>query len=1272
MDDNPNIQRISMEEIQEFKDLDLFSLTWEQTNGRLVLLAYDPRSQTFVYNYSAPGTDGGDQNITLFYGHEDLIAAAIDFGDLSARPSIHGFDNGDGIIAMKNSGSVSKFDFYDVEIDPETNVDRYVFRVSIIGGVAGPPGAPGYTPVKGVDYFDGTPGAPGAPGSNADDGITYKTSNVFTRTSTLFENAVVVVTGGKFTSPTPTLTTVDGVTTEVVWSDGIPSGTEKVWTSSFTYSTLVPNIEDPGNIWSTPAGITDTSVTDYQYSTVEVNPGTPTTAAANWSETIAEPTAVWWIAQRAVKNGIFGAWVIIKIKGETGPQGNGIDIQGRDTPCNILAKAGVANYTVWLASSFATIATMTGCSGFVMDADANPNDAFLKVPDGTGEGGSNWDNIGGVVGTDGASFKYSIVFKRNIGVPATPVDGSFSSPVPTGWSDGIPALVIPVPVGEQLWMTSRHFSDNTVANAALADWITPVIAGDTIDKEVSYAYQQAADATPALPSVAPELWTDIAGETEYFWSATAKKINGVVDATTWKINRIRGEQGNPGTPAINSFLSSVYVKTNADISTIDVTGGTYLSPVPTTLADGKPWEDGIPDGVGAIWFSQVKMSQTDTADGKVWPKPLKIVDSSSIEYRFSAQATKPAGAPVQNDDTGLNSWWDEASQVPGGSPIWMAIGSLVNGVWPTAWNIVRVTGEQGLPGTAAYTYVPSTMFARCDNNAMGATLPVGKFLTKTNNVYALDGSDPVVNVAGLNYTFTDGIPILSNTFPNNGKRVWMIQGVLNSVDNLNIGKEYHWQSPVILADSATIDFQYHAGASATTSGSKPTAPTGMGFSPDSTGWYPNPDQVPGGAFWIAQKNWSEGPAAQWVIYQIRGEGASSDNSGTPLVWSLKQVFDNVGGSGPDACEFGSYWPWLNTWVTGTGAVGDYFSYDSAGTVRLGAGWWSDEVMAWQVGVNGRIDATHVCSVAGVTPPGIPGVYGSSTNPDELKIYVTPSTGETQNIVSYSVYMGTEPFLGVVGTLIATIPHSNVAEALTVTWAPGINYGLLYFYVRANTNGAPTAMGGSNTIYFSKTVQMYPSGFSSPAVLKAAFLASAEESTVNISYYVDRAIPAIGSRFMVIKATSGAPFNGGGLWYANYTREKIDTTAYQINQFGEVIATAAIDFPAQLAISISQPNAGEGVLSITNGQPNEVIRLNVSFIEDVLGDVLEFEGPQFLIVALESLHDTRSGNFTLDAQGSGTSLYSIFPGTSLPTASITILTRSSGLPLPFVISVGINP
>lgn len=150
---NPNIQRISFEEIQEFKDLDLFELTWEQTNGRRVLLAYDPKSKTFGYSYAEPGSDGGNQNITIFYGFSALIAEALDEEKESARPSINGFDNGDGIIAMSTVGSVKKFDFYDVEISEDAGIDRYVFRMSLNKTITD--GKDGYTPVKGVDYFDG-------------------------------------------------------------------------------------------------------------------------------------------------------------------------------------------------------------------------------------------------------------------------------------------------------------------------------------------------------------------------------------------------------------------------------------------------------------------------------------------------------------------------------------------------------------------------------------------------------------------------------------------------------------------------------------------------------------------------------------------------------------------------------------------------------------------------------------------------------------------------------------------------------------------------------------------------------------------------------------------------------------------------------------------------------------------------------------------------------------------------------------------------------------
>jgi hypothetical protein len=66
----------------------------------------------------------------LFYGYSSIIADFIDNGSLGSRPSINGFDNGDGILTMNSVGSVMGFSFYDVEINPALDIDRYDFASS--------------------------------------------------------------------------------------------------------------------------------------------------------------------------------------------------------------------------------------------------------------------------------------------------------------------------------------------------------------------------------------------------------------------------------------------------------------------------------------------------------------------------------------------------------------------------------------------------------------------------------------------------------------------------------------------------------------------------------------------------------------------------------------------------------------------------------------------------------------------------------------------------------------------------------------------------------------------------------------------------------------------------------------------------------------------------------------------------------------------------------------------------------------------------------------
>lgn len=711
-------------------------------------------------------------------------------------------------------------------------------------------------------------GEQGADGGVGPEGRKYRESIVFTR-SNLAGMEGAVVTGGGFNSPYPTETKIGGVTVAVSWSDGVPTGSAKVWLSKFTFNDVDHAATSPSNIWTTPSATTDTSTTDFEFSHSLSQPQDPDVDPNAWHD-VADTNDI-WMATRNIANGVIGPWGITRIKGETGTAGKGLDIAGRDTITNILAKTSppVELYDIWLANNEELGATVPG----------TVNDAYLWVGAGNGEAGTGWDNIGPITGTDGISYKQSFVFRREATQPATPSGGTFADPVPAGWSDGIPNVgTPPYPV----WTSSRFFASDPTANAALADWKAPSLAQDTVDLDFKYADKQVGDATPLTPDIATGgVWYESPTVNSY-WMAKGQKVNGIVDDSTWEVIRIRGEKGDDGSDGIPSFLASAYIKTNTDISASPVTGGTYASPVPTSTISGQSWSDGIPAGNGAIWFTQVKFSQTDTGT-KVWPAPKKIADSSIVEYSFSSSVAKPTGFPIDGNNGG-NTWYDDAQDVTdlGGIVRWMAVGSRANGVWPTTWDIVKVIGETGAQGLDARSYVPSSRFTRCDDLSIAQVNVTGQYLEETSpGLFNVVGANPTTDspIGGTTYEFTDGIPAREETFPNNAVRIWVIQSVLNSVDDLGIANIHSWGPPTLLADNAGTDYQYHAGADATSPGTKPLEPTGVGSNPDSAGWYDSPDLIPlpNYAFWLAQKNYSEGVSAQWKVYQIRGE----DGAGLP-------------------------------------------------------------------------------------------------------------------------------------------------------------------------------------------------------------------------------------------------------------------------------------------------------------------------------------------------------------------------------------------------------
>lgn len=133
-------------------------------------------------------------------------------------------------------------------------------------------------------------------------------------------------TGGTYYSPTPS-----------GWDDGIPSGIMRLWE---TKAVFVPEL--PSATWGLPSPVGDTMDMDVEFSPYD---GTPTSNVSNNlapAGTTATPTTnMWfdisrnsdadfskmiWRAERTQKNGVWGTWTIVKVKGEKGEDSVVLDL----------------------------------------------------------------------------------------------------------------------------------------------------------------------------------------------------------------------------------------------------------------------------------------------------------------------------------------------------------------------------------------------------------------------------------------------------------------------------------------------------------------------------------------------------------------------------------------------------------------------------------------------------------------------------------------------------------------------------------------------------------------------------------------------------------------------------------------------------------------------------------------------------------------------------------------------------------------------------------
>ena len=266
-------------------------------------------------------------------------------------------------------------------------------------------------------------------------------------------------------------------------------------------------------------------------------------------------------------------------------------------------------------------------------------------------------------GDDGQSSFKSIVFKRSGETPSTPTGGSYSSPVPSGWSDA-------VPVGDaQLWMCTRIFTSDGKAPQQ-SSWTTPAAATDTADIDFEYS----ADTTPGTPESKPSAWHNQATADD-IWIAVRKCKNGVWG--DWSVTKFKGEKGDDGQ---SSFKSIVFKRSGETPST--PTGGSYSSPVPSG------WSDAVPVGDAQLWMC----TRIFTSDGKApqqssWTTPAAATDTADIDFEYSADTTP--GTPESKP----SAWHNQATA----DDIWIAVRKCKNGVWGD-WSVTKFKGEKGDDG----------------------------------------------------------------------------------------------------------------------------------------------------------------------------------------------------------------------------------------------------------------------------------------------------------------------------------------------------------------------------------------------------------------------------------------------------------------------------------------------------------------------------------------------------------------------------------------------
>lgn len=328
---------------------------------------------------------------------------------------------------------------------------------------------------------------------------------------------------------------------------------------------------------------------------------------------------------------------------------------------------------------------------------------------------SYWQiTVQGSEGGDGQGVFKSIVFKRTNSTPSTPSGGSYLSPVPSSWSDGVPSGT------DLLWMSTRVFTSDGESPQE-SDWTTPQRANSGDDVEYQWSDSSTEPSPPGQGSGSSLAWT---AATDVNWITLNKASGTGADTLGYTV------AANPNSSARTGHITISYsggskVFTITQSGSGSATGSISPSTLSTISASGGSQVFTITDGSNAGWTLSKSgnwitlSSSSGTGNGSV----TATFASNSGSSR-SGSITFSCGSTIITINV---------SQSAGSSPSGSATAGSVTVSYPSS-----ITTES-----------TTIRFTISDPNNHGWVLSTSNWWQYTTGVMVISGNTSLVDVDGV-------------------------------------------------------------------------------------------------------------------------------------------------------------------------------------------------------------------------------------------------------------------------------------------------------------------------------------------------------------------------------------------------------------------------------------------------------------------------------------------------------------------------------------------